>query len=243
MKTFIATALVAFSLLLPVAQAATLEPFVATYEAWYDGRRAGTATLRVAREEAPYWSIDMDVRADRGVAGIVRLNLHQHTRFDVHGQLYRPLQQETRRRTLLFGRTARGEYDWHARTARWSGNISEHRTQPVPLEDGDLSALLVNLAVVRDAEPGRHLEYRLVDNGRARRHVYQVADEPEIVKVDDELSYHALRVERVQDGGDQMVVWVADRVPTPVRILDHDADGHGLDLRLTEYQGTEGAEP
>lgn len=101
-----------------------------------------------------------------------------------------------------------------------------------------MSALLINLAIIRDAEPGKILQYRFVDNGRARDHVYQVAEEPEIIEV-GELSYNALRVSRVEDDDDETIVWVANGVPTPVRILQRDEDGDGVDLRLIEYQGAE----
>ena len=37
-----------------------------------------------------------------------------------------------------------------------------------------------------------------------------------------------------------MIVWIADGVPTPVRILQLDDDGEDdVDLRLIEYQGVQ----
>jgi hypothetical protein len=99
-----------------------------------------------------------------------------------------------------------------------------------------MNGLLIDLAVVRDARPGLRLQYRFVDGGRARDHVYQVADATETVVV-DELSYDAMRVSRVNGGNDETIFWVANGVPTPVRILQRN-DGHdGIDLRLIEYQG------
>lgn len=220
------------------ARADALAPFVASYEAWYDGRHAGEATLQVTRQQAPNWQVQLDIRANRGLAGLARLNMHQSTVFDVYDHLYRPLRQDTRRRAIVFGRTTTGTYDWHAMQAQWRGDVSERRSAPVALRHGDMSALLINLAVIRDAVPGQDLHYRYVDNGRAREHTYSVAQAPEIVEVGD-MSYNALRITRADDDGDTMMVWVADGVPTPVRILQRDADGGGLDLRLIQYEGAD----
>ena len=53
-----------------------------------------------------------------------------------------------------------------------------------------------------------------------------------------EMSYSALRVSRIEDGDDEMIVWVASGVPTPIRIVQRDGDDT-IDLRLTEYRGAE----
>ena len=50
-----------------------------------------------------------------------------------------------------------------------------------------MSALLMNLAVIRDAEPGKPLHYRVVDNGRVREYDYAVAEQTEIIAVEDQL--------------------------------------------------------
>ena len=80
------------------------------------------------------------------------------------------------------------------------------------------------------------LDYRVVDNGRIREYQYLVSREPETVTVED-LSYSALRVSRSNGGNDETIFWVADGVPTPVRILQREDGQDGVDLRLVEYQG------
>ena len=129
-----------------------------------------------------------------------------------------------------------GVYDWNARSAQWQGDLKKNRRAPVPLQTGDMSALLVNLAVIRDAEPGRQLHYRVVDFGKTRDYQYAVAPQTEIVAVDD-LSYDAMRVDRTNGGNDETIFWVAQGVPTPVRILQREDGEDKLDLRLVEYQG------
>ncbi|MGN6512638.1 MAG: DUF3108 domain-containing protein, partial [Lysobacteraceae bacterium] len=106
----------------------------------------------------------------------------------------------------------------------------------VALQDGDMSGLLIDLAVIRDAAPGRTLHYRFVDDGRTRDHLWQVAPRTENVSVGD-LSYDALRADRIEDGGDETILWVAAGVPTPIRILQREDGADSTDLRLVEYKG------
>jgi len=219
------------------ARAAGLEPFVATYDAWYEGKQAGAATMRL-QPHGSQWQVDLGIRGNRGLAGILALNLDQDTVFDVVGDnVYRPLRQSTTRKAaVFFNRKVEGIYDWNAGTAKWTGDISKRRRDPVPLQPGDMSALLINLAVMRDAAPDAVLQYRFVDGGRVRDYTYRAAAEPELVQV-GEISYSALRVSRTNGGNDEMIIWVADGVPTPVRILQREDGEDAVDLRLVEYQG------
>ena len=225
------------TLVWPVAgRAAELEPFVATYDAWYQGKQAGTATMRLQPQGAQ-WQVDLGIRGNRGFAGILGLNLEQDTLFDVVGTVYRPLRQSTTRKAaVFFNRKVEGTYDWADNVARWTGDLSKRRRDPVSLQPGDMSALLINLAVMRDAAPNAALQYRFVDGGRVREYAYQAAAETELVQVGD-ISYSALRVSRTNGGNDEMIIWVADGVPTPVRILQRENGEDAVDLRLVEYQG------
>ncbi|MCD9029263.1 DUF3108 domain-containing protein [Luteimonas sp. BDR2-5] len=224
-----------------VGRAEHLAPFVASYDAWYEGKHAGEATMRLARQGAHEWEIDLGIRGSRGFAGIVGLNIEQSTVFDTNADesVFRPLHQSTTRKAaVFFNRKVAGVYDWHRNSAQWTGNLSDRRKQPVALQPGDMSALLINLAVMRDAQPGRELHYRFVDGGRVRDHAYRVSDETETITV-GELSYSALRVERTNGGNDDTIIWVADGVPTPIRILQRDNGEDAVDLRLVQYQGAQ----
>jgi Protein of unknown function (DUF3108) len=218
------------------AVARTLAPFTADYAAFRGGDAIGKATLRLVRENDGRWRVDLNVHADRGVAGMLGLDLQQSTLFEDHAAGWRPLDQSSLRKGLFLGKRTTGRYDWAAGSAQWSGDVKPQHRAPVPLRPGDLSGLLINLAIVRDAVPGHELQYRFVEGGRTRDHQYRVAEALERVIVDD-LTYAAMRVERSNGGNDQTVVWVAEGVPTPVRILQRE-DGEDLfDLRLIAYQG------
>ena len=218
--------------------ALALEPFMATYQAYNEGKLAGAAKIQLVQTEGTRWRVDLGIRGTRGFARLAGLNIEQSTVFDNTSGQYRPLSQATVKHAVFTGKKMSGVYDWQARSAHWQGDVKKTRAAAIPLQDGDMSTLLVNLAVIRDAQPGKALDYRVVDNGRAREYQYAVAAQTEIVNVDD-LSYDAMRVARTNGGNDETIFWVANGVPTPVRILQRENGQDTLDLRLVEYQGVQ----
>ncbi|MBX3714167.1 MAG: DUF3108 domain-containing protein [Lysobacter sp.] len=214
-----------------------LEPFVARYRALYHGKPAGSATLQVVRQATPRWRVDLGIEGEKGMAGVLGLNVQQSTVFENGDAGFRPLSQSTVRKGLFLGRRSTGVYDWTKGSAQWRGDLKKRHQQPVSLQPGDMSGLLINLAIVRDARPGAVLRYRFVEGGRVRDHVYQAATVPETVAV-GELRYEVLRVARTNGGNDDTVVWVAAGVPTPVRILQREDGEDAVDLQLIEYEGT-----
>ena len=216
-----------------------LEAFVARYTVTNGGRALGEATLQLVRQ-APRWRVDLTM-SGTGLFRLAGINAEQSTLFEDLGETYRPLSQATVRKTLFTRKKTVGTYDWRSRSARWTGDVKDERRTPVALQDGDMSGLLINLAVIRDAAPGRTLHYRYVDNGRVREHRYAVAEELEPISV-GELRYNAMRVSRIEDAnvqGDETVIWVASGVPTPIRMLQREDGEDTYDLRLTEYQGVQ----
>ena len=231
-----ATLLVALAL--ASVPACALEPFVATYQAYNEGKLAGSATMKVVRNEGNRWRVDLGIRGTRGFSRLVGLNIEQSTLFETAGDAFRPLSQATVKHAVFTGRKISGTYDWNALSARWQGDVKKSRSAPVPLQAGDMSSLLMNLAVIRDAEPGKALSYRVVDDGRVRNYQYAVAEQTELVAVDD-MSYDAMRVARTNGGNDETIFWVANGVPTPIRILRRENGQDTIDLKLVEYQGVQ----
>lgn len=213
-----------------------LEPFVATYQALYKGKEAGDATMRVVHNSNSQWRVDMAVRGKRGFASVLGLNIEQSNVFNNEGSVYTPLSQSTVKKALFMSKKVTGVYDWQAGTAQWQGDLKKERQRPIALQRGDQSALVLNLSLMRDARPGQALQYRYVDVGRVRQYEYRAADTTENVQVGD-LSYDALRVYRTNGGNDETILWIANGVPTPVRILQRKDGQDEIDLRLIEYQG------
>lgn len=212
-----------------------LEPFVANYQVLRDGRTLGEATLQVVKGDGARWRVDLGMRGT-GLLGLAGINAEQSTVFDTVGETYRPLTQSTLRKTLFTRKQTVGLYDWTSLNARWTGAVKKTRRASVALQAGDMSGLLINLAVIRDAQPGKLLKYRFVDDGRVRDHDYAVAQELETVAVGD-ISYNAMRVSRVQSGIEETVLWVVNGVPTPIRMLQRENGADTYDLRLVDYKG------
>ena len=216
-------------------QPVPLQPFVATYQVFHGGRELGEATMQLTHVDGPRWQVGLGMKG-RGLMRLTGLNLQQSTLFDSDGAVYRPLTQATVKRAFLSSRRTVGIYDWMHRVARWTGDVRTGHAGPVPLHPGDMSGLLIDLAVIRDAAPGRALEYRFVDDGRVRDHHWVVAPQTENIAVGD-IGYDAMRANRIQDGGDDTIIWVAAGVPTPIRILQREDGADSTDLRLVEYKG------
>ena len=218
----------------PVVETHALVPFLATYAVFRDGKPLGDATLQLVALDNARWRVDLRIDATHGLIGLAGLNLQQSTLFDVAGAQYRPLTQSSVRKMVFRKNVVTGVYDWSAQAAHWTGDVKKTRRADVTLQPGDMSGLLINLAVLRDAVPGTTLHYRFVDEGRARDQQYVVAAQRESQAV-DELSYNAMRVDRVRGGGEATTLWVVEGVPSPIRILQQDDDG-AIDLRLVDYK-------
>ena len=219
---------------LPV-QTPGLQPFVATYQVFHDGHELGEATLQLVHVDGARWRIDLGMQG-RGLMRLTGLNLQQSTLFDTDGHAFRPLAQSTVKRHFLSTRKTVGVYDWTTHSVRWTGDVRAGHAGPIALQPGDMSGLLIDLAVIRDAQPGAALDYRFVDDGRVRAHHWLVAPQTETATVGD-VDYDAMRANRIQDGGDDTILWVASGVPTPIRILQREDGADATDLRLIEYKG------
>ena len=212
-----------------------LQPFVATYQVFHDGHELGEAQLQLVHVDGARWRIDLGMKG-RGLMRLTGLNVQQSTLFDANGRDFRPLAQSTVKRAFLSSRKTVGVYDWTTHAARWTGDVRKGHGGPIALQPGDMSGLLIDLAVIRDAQPGSAMNYRFVDDGRVRDHHWIVAPQTENIAV-GEIDYQAMRANRIQDGGDATILWVASGVPTPIRILQREDGADSTDLRLIEYKG------
>lgn len=203
------------------AAPAQLKPFTATYEVSYMGM-GGTGTMTLAPVGGDRWNYSLEV--DSAVA-----TLSQRTQFAANGGNWRPLSNNDTSALLIKKNSRQATYDWKSREARWSGDVKADRTGPVALRDGDLDAMLVNLAIPRDVAGGKPLAYRMVDNGRARDLQYQVVGK-ETVQLGGK-AQAATKVAR-SDGDKQQIVWVVEGLPVPARILQRRDGKDEMDLKL-----------
>jgi hypothetical protein len=203
------------------AKAPALKPFTAVYDVNYMGL-GGTGTMTLASAGGGRWRYSLDI--DSAIA-----SLSQNTTFEANGGSWRPLSNSDSANMLIKRNTKQASYDWDKREARWSGDVKPDRVGPVALRDGDLDAMLLNLAIPRDVAAGNALDYRMVDNGRAHQMHYQVAG-TETVQVGGK-PQTATKVSR-SDGDKQQLVWVVEGLPVPARILQRRGGKDEMDLKL-----------
>jgi len=220
------------------ATAPELDAFNANYLVYKAGKPLGEATMQLVRQQPPRWRVDLVMRGTRGLFGLAGINAEQSTVFGAFGETYRPLSQATVNKSIFTRKQTVGVYDWRSQVARWQGDGKAGERLPVALQPGDMTGLLINLALIRDADPGETLHYRFVDDGRTRDHTYAIADEFESITVGD-LTYKAMKATRAKDANEETVIWVARNVPTPIRILQRENGEDTYDLRLVEYRGVE----
>jgi hypothetical protein len=218
---------VGFALAASAAQAAPaqLKPFTATYDVSYMGM-GGTGTMTLAPAGGDNWIYSLEI--DSAVA-----TLSQRTRFSASGGSWRPLSNNDTSSLLIKKNSRQATYDWTSHQARWSGDVKADRSGPVALKDGDVDAMLLNLAIPRDVAAGKSLAYRMVDNGRARELSYQVVGK-ETVQVGGK-PQAATKVAR-SDGDKQQIVWVVQGLPVPARILQRRDGRDEMDLKLTSIR-------
>ena len=149
------------------AAAMAIEPFTAEYQANYMGMQGnGRMTLQPSGEDR--WTYRFTV--DGSVA-----TLSQSTVFEERDGAYRPLSGNDSSRVLIKKVDKNAAYDWDKGIATWTGDVKADRAGPVKLRAGDMDAMLVNLAIVRDVAAGKPLHYRMVDDGRVKQLDYTVA--------------------------------------------------------------------
>ena len=209
------------ALALPSLPALAIEPFTANYQASYMGLQAN-GTMSVVAQGNNRWRYSLNIRNQ--VA-----NLSQNTVFDEKDGRYRPLSGSDHSLMLIKKKNVDATYDWDKREATWSGDIKPDRAGPVSLQAGDMDGLLMNLALARDVAAGKPLNYRLVEDGRAKPMSYQIAGK-ESVTVEGKLR-EATKVIR-GDGKRQIVAWVVPGIPVPVRIVQRENGSDTLDLTI-----------
>jgi hypothetical protein len=221
-RTLLRPAVLIATMLLASAPALAIKPFTADYQANYMGLQAqGQMTLAAAG--ADRWKYTLTVRN-------ALAQLSQSTLFEDKGGKWRPLSGADSSMLLVKHMNTDATYDWAKGEARWSGDVKGDRSGPVTLQPGDLDAMLINLAIARDVQAGKPLQYRMVDSGRAKQMSYQVAGK-DMVTIEGK-PRQATKVTR-SDGDKQTTLWVVDGIPVPARILQRKGGKDEMDLQLT----------
>jgi hypothetical protein len=206
----------------PGTKTASIKPYSADYDASYMGMH-GTGHMSLAQQGGGRWVYSLRI-------GSSLAQLSQSTVFDVADDRLRPLSGTDSSAFLVKRVTKQASYDWKAGQASWSGDVKPERAGPVALQAGDVDGMLLNLALPRDVAAGRPLHYRMVDDGRAKR-IDCAAAGTEALDVNGK-SLQATKVSCEMGGDKQILLWIADGMPFPVRILQRKDGKDDIDLRL-----------
>jgi len=214
--------LIGAAFLIASAPALAIKPFTANYQARYMGLQ-GDGQMTLAPAGGDRWKYTLAIRSSLA-------QLSQTTVFEDNDGKWRPLSGNDTSSLLIKRSSKSANYDWTKGEARWSGDVKDDRSGTVALQAGDLDAMLLNLAIVRDVNEGKPLKYRMVDDGRAKQMSYQVAGKDTITV--EGKPRQATKVTR-SDGDKQTVLWVVDGLPVPARILQRKDGKDEMDLQLT----------
>lgn len=214
-------ALAALALAVVSAPALAIKPFTADYQASYMGMQ-GAGKMTLAADGANRWKYDLSVSSPLA-------NLRQSTVFEDNGGQWRPLSGNDSSQVLTKKQNKNASYDWSKGVATWTGDVKPERAGPIKLQSGDMDALLINLAIVRDVQAGKTMNYRMVEDGRVKQLTYTIAGKEPITVAGQ--SKQATKVVSTQ-GDKQTIAWIVDGMPVPARILQRDKGQDAIDLRV-----------
>lgn len=203
------------------APALAVKPFSADYSASYMGMQ-GNGRMTVAQADGNRWKYNLSISSPLA-------ELQQSTTFEETAGQLRPISGVDSSKVFTKKKTTNASYDWSRGVATWTGDIKPERAGPIKLETGDLDALLVNLALVRDANAGKPMTYRMVEDGRTKELTYTVVGK-EAITIGGK-SQQATKVSS-KNGDKETIAWVVPGIPVPARILQRDKGNDAIDLRV-----------
>lgn len=222
LRVFAAIAVVATATSAP---AMAIEAFSADYQASAMGMQ-GDGQMTIASQGDDRWQYSLSVKN-------ALVDLSQKTVFDEKDGMLRPLSSSDVSRLLVKKKSVDADFDWAKKQATWSGDVKPDRAGPVALQPGDLDALLVNLAMVRDVAAGKPLNYRLIENGKARPMAYKIAGKEDITI--GGTAREATKVVRTS-GDKETIAWIVPGMPVPARILQREGGQDSIDLQLKSWR-------
>ncbi|WP_313493171.1 DUF3108 domain-containing protein [Stenotrophomonas sp.] len=217
--------LAAAALVVASVPALAIEPFTANYQASYMGMQAN-GVMTVAPAGNNQWRYSLQIKNPMA-------DLSQATVFDEQGGRLRPLSSHDRSVVLIKRKQVDARYDWNSNQATWTGDVKPERSGPIRLQNGDMDALLINLAIARDVNAGKPLNYRMVDDGRIKPMTYRVIGKENMTIGGKQ--QEATKVSRV-DGNKEQIAWIVPGMPVPARLLQRENGQDALDLTIKSIQ-------
>jgi hypothetical protein len=212
------------------ADAPPMAPTRLEYEVLRNGDAIGTSTLVLAQADDGGWSLETRTEGTSGLAAIAGATVDERSAFAWRDG--RPELRSYRYAQALAWKDKRRELD----LLPADGGIAYDdgkRVGRLPFEPGVMDRHVVVLALARDvAAHAATLEYRVADKDRLETHRYRIAG-AERVRCRAG-SFATTRVERVREKpGRTTTSWLAAETQwLPVRIVQREADGETIEMRL-----------
>jgi hypothetical protein len=200
--------------------------FERRYEVLRNGSPLGEATIALRQVEGATWEFSTRTRGTRGLAGLAGASIDEWSEFAWREG--RPELLRYRYRQDVAFRTRERSL------ARVGGDRIDSRDgdrrHDLAFEPFTLDRHLVVLAIGADLARGAdgELRYRVADRDDVEWHRYRVAGRERVGTLD------AIRVERLRDNpGRTTTSWLAPALGfAPVRIVQREADGETIEMRL-----------
>lgn len=218
------------------APAAALKPYTAQYEVLRNGKPLGNGTVALKPDGRGHWELTSVIEGTRGLASLAGVEIRERSVIDVRDDAMETLDYDytqsagwkTRERSVRFD---------HA-TKRITSRDRE-REFGFDLAPGVLDRQAVSLALSRDVARGRTgtLSYTVVDRDELGPQDFVVGAREQVSTPAGEFA--AVRVERQRKDsrGRSTTSWLGiEQDYIPVRVLQTEADGGSLELRLVSLK-------
>ncbi len=151
-----------------------LQAFEQAYTLYREQKPVGEIHMRLQRQGED-WRLESVSKANRGVVGLLGAEIREWVRFRCTAAGYQPLESLYQRKVLFRKRKTHLVYDWKAGRVRGS---HKGREVDMPLVDGLVDRLGVQLLLAPDLAAGRSLRYRVQDRHRQRDWQFEPGQAP-----------------------------------------------------------------
>ncbi|MEO8161382.1 MAG: DUF3108 domain-containing protein [Arenimonas sp.] len=216
-----------------LALAATPAPYTARYEVLRNGERLGEATVMLKSLADGRSEFSSNTVGSEGLAGLTSATVEEKSLLrwrngapeTVSWNYRQKVAWKTRERSLSVDAGARA-IEHRDKDKRWSP----------PYQPGVLDRSAVTVALMNDLGAGRsgELRYPVPDKDEIKSWLFRTGASEHLDTPFG--TQRALRVERIRDSGDgrSTTLWLAqDRNFVPLRILQKEASGESIDMRIT----------
>ena len=228
MTILLRTAAIAFAFIGPLAAAAPVPPFSATYEVRRNGDVLGEATITLAREGAN-WRFAAATRGTAGLARIAGVRIDETSHFRYVDGRPETLRYRFDQKTSFNSRQRSADVD---AAAGRIALVNKGERVEVPFVAGVVDRQLLTLALMQAVAAGRRGEQTLQVLGR--RDIEAQVWDIEAKEPVEGLGL-AWRLERERDtpDGRSTTIWLDDDAGhLPLRIEQREDDGEVIDMRL-----------